>query len=475
MRGLYFFAVSLLLSSSQSMGQRFSTTTPLPVDLDNGSNYTDCNSTGTKAIQFTVSGLPTLSNSFSLASIDLSINGSCGGDLRNLGMWIKAPNGTCMKIYNPGSSSINYPSYAGIFNLALRDGICLNEPNVNFSTWATNTNKFGSGNFGVFRANTSTNMSDFFNGINPNGPWTIYTSESSSYAPCITSASILFANSTVSDQTANGDNCSNPIVWSGQPICASTASKQPSAQSPGYFQPNNGPASYESISGNNCQWNAANNNDVWVKFTANGAGTLCISISGLDGYLQSIVVKDADLDLNNNACSQVAKSKNGGDPNWIVVSCPSTNTVIYDANNVGGGTNWNQQHCFTAQLNETFYLIVDGTSGAQSPFYISGTSGPLPAILDKNESRFTGTKTQVQKEPVSMNGTRLNTNLGNKKVQQRILIYDGFGRLHYQTKQWTTGTSEQNLIEHMQSGMNIIKVVLEDGYGSSFTFKINKQ
>jgi len=476
MRGLTWILSAFLLLPESSAAQRFSATTPLPIDLDNGSGFINCDFPGTKAIQIPVSGLPNLSSTFSLASVDISLDGSCGGDLRNLGMWIKAPNsGTCMKIYNPGSSSSIYSSFPATLNLSLRDATCLNEPNIDLASWITNTNKFATGNYGAFSANANINMSDFFTGINPNGTWTIYIAENSSYAPCISSASILFTNSTVSSQVNAGDNCSNPIVWSGQPICASTSGKSASPQSPGYFQPNSGPASYESISGMNCQWNAANNNDVWVKFTATGSGTVCISISGLDGYLQSIVVKDAKVDLNNDPCSQTAKSKANGDPNWVVVSCPSTSDVIYSGNNVGGGTYKNQQHCFAAQANETFYLIVDGTSGAQSPFYIAGTSGPLPAILEQNQNTYIKQVQNNPTEPVALNGTRLLTQVGSKKLQQRILIYDGFGRLQYQNSHWVTGSSELNLNQYMHSGMNIIKVLLDDAYGSSYTYKINKQ
>ena len=345
-----------------TVGQAFYTSN-IPLELDNGINYTDCYTTGTKAIEFTVSGLQNLSSSLALASIDLSIDLTCGGDLRNFQLWIKSPAETCMRIYNPGSSSVYTTSFPGTLNLSLRDGSCLNEPNVDLISWAVNTNKFSSGNFGVFRANALTSMSNFFSGINPNGTWTIYASENTLYAPCISAASILFANPVVASQTSLGESCENPIVWSGQPICTSTLSKTPSAQSPGYYVPSNGPSGYEAISGNNCQWNAANNNDVWVQFTATGSGNICITISGLDGLLQSILVKDANADGDNMPCTQKVKTKQDGDENWQVVSCPTTNSVIYDGNNVGGGTDRNQQHCFPAQLNETFYLVIDGTSG----------------------------------------------------------------------------------------------------------------
>lgn len=478
---IYLFLIGGI--SMSCYGQRFFTSTNLTnFDLDNYANFSNCQNPGSKAIQFTVSGLNTLTSSFSLAAIDLSFNLSCGENYRNLDLWIAAPNnGPCMQIYNYDESSSNIyrtenldGTITGTFNLSLRDGSCLNLPNVSLD-WAINTNKTATGNYGAFKANQTQDISAVFNNINPNGTWTIYASETSDFAPCISSASILFGNPVVANETTKGESCESPIVWSGQPICASSQSKLPSTQSPGFYQPNNGPSGYESINGNNCQWNAANNNDVWVKFTSTGAGIICISINGLDAYLQSIVVKDARADGDNNPCTQKAKTKQDGDLNWHVVSCPSTNSIIYDANNVGGGTAKNQQHCFTAQLNETFYLVIDGTSGAQSPFYITGISGPLPAILSNENEPFIRNIQSHNKPNITMDGTRLQSKVGNRKIQQQIFIYNAMGRLYYQTNQWVSGSSELNLLQNMHNGLNIIKVVMSDGSGSEYTFKINKQ
>ena len=199
----------------------------------------------------------------------------------------------------------------------------------------------------------------------------IIFSETTSSEPCLVAASLTFGNPVVSDQTANGDNCSAPIVWTGGPICASTSGKTGSTQMPG--SPVVGGTAFGTIGGITCDWNGANNNDVWIKFTPTSAN-VCISISGLDFNLQSIVVTDSNADGDNNPCTGNSYAAGSNDPNWTVMSCPRPN--LYTTTS---GTQLNQQHCFTAVVGQMYYLVVDGNGGAESPFYISGVSG-LPAV-----------------------------------------------------------------------------------------------
>jgi len=125
-----------------------------------------------------------------------------------------------------------------------------------------------------------------------------------------------------------------------------------------------------------CQWNAANNNDVWVRMTPNASGTACIALSGLDVSLQSIVVNDPNTDGDNNPCTC------GGCGNgqyWNVVFCPRN--AIYGST---AGTGANQQHCFPVTAGQAYYLVVDGNGGAESSLMISEVSNllnPLPVEL----------------------------------------------------------------------------------------------
>jgi hypothetical protein len=475
---LFAFFISLSFSLT-SHSQVITGVLPSPVpDIDAVTDYADCANPGTPIATFTVAGLSTLSSSFELANIDLSFNLACGANMLDLGLWIKSPAGTCMKIYNPIVNPISnvglngQGTYPGTYNLSLRDGSCLNLPNLDSYVWATSTNRGDDGFNGVFLASLTQTLSGVFSGQNPNGPWTIYAAETNAatnWAPCLTAASITFANATLTDQSGIGDNCENAIVWAGQPICASNSGKTGSTQAPGH----DGALGFKrEIGGVACSWNAANNNDTWIKFTATTAGNLCISISGLDGLSQSIVVRDANVDNNNNPCSQVAGT-NTNDPNWVVMSCPDP--VIYEANNnTGGGSYRNQQHCFIAAANQTYYLVVDGLSGATSSFYITGITGGLQAILPTSASQqsFVSNTRKESETPVSMTGGLLKTNAGNKKFNQQILIYDSFGNLIYTTRRTASGFSELNLYQFMRTGFNVIKI--KDDQGGDYTFKLLK-
>lgn len=382
-RLLLLFFCSYTFSFSSTGQVYVNASSGLGVDLDVGStNYSNCTTVGNKSnIQFAVSGVGVLSATNALASVNITFNASCGGNIQDVMLYIKSPSGTCMRIYNGANATSNA---SGVVNVALRDGSCLREPN-NATDWTTN--KGSSGHFGVFRANAASTMSSVFNAQNANGTWTIYAWESTVNAPCITSASLVFANPTILDQLSNGDNCSSPIVWTGQPLCAQTNGKTGSTQMPGSMSgPNT--VTFGTIGGMTCDWNNANNNDVWIRFTATAGGVLCISVSGLQNSLQSIVVKDANADGDNNACTQNPRLA-GNDPNWVVASCPrSGGDAIYGTT---AGVTRNQQHCFPAQAGEVFYLVVDGNGGAESPFYVTGVSGPLPAILEVSLLNFSGT------------------------------------------------------------------------------------
>ncbi|MFZ4058131.1 MAG: T9SS type A sorting domain-containing protein, partial [Ferruginibacter sp.] len=149
-------------------------------------------------------------------------------------------------------------------------------------------------------------------------------------------------------------------------ICASTNGMTGSTLMPGSLGGANS-TSFGTINGSTCGWNNANNNDVWIAYTAT-SDYVCLSISGIDQNLQSIVVTDANQDGDNNPCTGTAPS-GGNDPRWIVASCP--NNAIYSGTS---GTSYNQQHCFNTIQGKTYYLVVDGNGGANSPFYIYGNN-----------------------------------------------------------------------------------------------------
>jgi hypothetical protein len=459
---------------------RFNTTTTLPKDLDVGTSYSNCASPGTISFSFTVSGLPlALSSNFALASIDITFDANSGNQFNALGMWIISPDGKCMKIYDGGLSTTGYDvAGSGRYpSISLRNGECLNDVAIIAnSNW--DPMKSVSGNFPVFKPfgttpdGTTQTMANYFAGTNPNGTWTIYAFQSTGNQPAVSALSLLFANPNVTDRTPDGDLCTSAVEWTGQPMCLQTNGKTSSSNMPGWTGAPCSAGFATTINGVVCDWNNANNNDVWIKFTASSpGGTLCMGISSLDQQQQSIIVTDANVDGDGRPCTQGAKNTTTcNDPNWTVVSCPRN--AIYTTT---AGTTYSHQYCFTAVANTTYYLVVDGNGGIESPFYLTGFSGPLPAILHLDEQSPKSTNiNRKNKVIVDIEGSRLLTNVGNKKILQDIFIYDGLGRLLYKNKRWVTGYSELDINPFMISGFNIIKIYTDDPAASQFTFKLNK-
>jgi hypothetical protein len=419
-----FLFITCLITSVSKAQFIFSPTTTLPVDLKNGTTWTavnGCASPGTKGqIAFNVTGLPSpLSSSFTISEIRVVFDGTCGGNLQVTKLILRYEKAgqtpICYIFFDGTNCSSNLSAFNDI-SVNLRDnpscGATLDFPWIGSTstpfggataTWTdvdkttTSTAGYYKAGCGVCSSQTSSQtLSGTFNGIDPNGTWKIYAQytgieSGQENAPCVKNVQLVFGNPAVADRTTDGESCSNPILYTGTPFCARTTGKTGSVQMPGSVvaPPSN---SFGTINGQNCGWNGANNNDVWIKITGTGKYQ-CISISGLDETLQSIVVTDSKADGDNNPCTQAAKTNCfspcvSNDPNWNVVSCPRTSSSIYSTT---AGTIKNQQHCFTAALGVDYYLVVDGTGGNITPFYVSGINGPAQATLNNNILQLYGT------------------------------------------------------------------------------------
>ncbi|MBL7787307.1 MAG: hypothetical protein JNM36_15480 [Chitinophagales bacterium] len=354
---LYFWLLVAIAANAQTFNA--STTFPFNVDGANGSCATPGSGTP-NVVTVPVSGIGTLSSGFALTQVRVTMT-DCGSGTKNMNavaFRVMAPGGTCVGVYNGGLSTVATGSHT--LNLVSSE-TCLNNPaTANDPTSGATAGT--SGNYGFFNAQfggTGTNLTSSFTGINANGNWQIIFSESTASAPCIAGASLVFGDPTTSDQSANGNTCAAPIVWTGSPICASTNSKTGEINSPG-SNTGQGDLTLSTFANGTCAWNANNNNDVWIKFTPTNTN-VCISISGLDFSLQSIIVTNPSGD--GSTCTANGEQ-------WNVVSCPRD--AIYTTTS---GSQLNQQHCFTATVGNTYYLVVDGNGGAESSFYISGVSG----------------------------------------------------------------------------------------------------
>jgi hypothetical protein len=222
---------------------------------------------------------------------------------------------------------------------------------------------------------------------------------------------------------------------------------------------------FGTINGVTCQWNNANNNDVWIKYTATLPNT-CLSLSGVSGVgvsLQTIVVTDNNLDNDNNPCTQVAKTPTN-DPNWRIVSCPRNS--IYTTT---PGTQLNQQHCFVSEIGKTYYLVIDGDGGASSKFWVWGFS--YSAVLDLEETRYIVINRDNSLSINIVNGVLITKNI--KPHKQDIIIYDLSGRTLYRSEMFIRKDNRLDLNPYLKSGINLVRVVIDNNI-NTYIFKYIK-
>jgi len=455
---------------TETLQKTFSSSNTFPTNLDGANgNCTTPGTTAPNVFNVTVSGVGTMTNlnQLLLASIELSDCGTGSKNMNAVQIRIMSPTGQCYGIYSGGLSTIATNTH--YLNLVSATN-CLNNPNT------SNDNQSGAeysldGNNGYFNAQfngVGTNYSNFTG--NADGTWKIIFSESTTSPPCVESIKLTFGDPNVIQQGTTGDNCINPIVWDGKsPICANTTGMTGSTQMPGSIGgPNTN--SFGTIDGRSCGWNFANNNDVWIKYVAT-ENTTCLSISGISGTnvaLQSIVVTDANADNDNNPCTQVSKTATN-DPNWKIASCPRDSIYTTTA-----GTQKNQQHCFTSEIGKTYYLVVDGDGGANSKFWIWGYG--YNQLLNSQEQPvwIRPVRPEIKTNVAIVNGI-LKTEIENRRTQkQSVIIFNSTGKTLYKNVMNVVGNLSIDINWYLVSGMNFIKVMLENERYEQWTFKILK-
>jgi hypothetical protein len=432
-----------------------------------GSNGS-CATPGTttpNVFNISVSGVGTMSatNQLTLASICLNDCGTGTKNFNAIQIRVMAPNGQCFGVYSGGLTTNGSGTHC--LNL-VSNNPCLNNPNT-FNEPSTGSPLTSSGNNGYYNAQYCisgscpgpTNYSNFTGSAD--GTWKIIFSESTSNPPCVDVIRLFFGDPNYTDAPTGGDNCSNPIVWDGtSQICATTAGKTGSTQMPGSI---NGPNTntFGTISGQTCGWNFANNNEVWIKYTATKT-TTCLSVSGISGTnvsLQSIVVTDANTN-DTDPCTQIPRTPTN-DPNWQIVSCPRPS--IYGTT---AGTQYNQQHCFTSEIGKTYYLVVDGDGGANSKFFIWGFDFNGVLLFDdvKNTAIVRDNSFSVN----NVNGVLITKN--SKPHKQTVIIYDMSGMLLYKNEVFVKKDNALDLNLYYKPGVNLIRVIVDDNV-QSFVFK----
>jgi len=442
--------------------QRIFTLDPNPnINIDGAVG--SCTTPGTlppNVFNVSVSGVGTMStiNQLTLASICLN---DCGTGTKNFNavqIRVMAPNGQCFGVYSGGLTTNGSGTHC--LNLVSNNS-CLNNPNT-ANEPSTGSGLTVTGNNGYYNAqfNGVATVYSSFTG-NADGTWKIIFSENTVNPPCVDAIRLFFGDPNYTDQSSNGDNCSNPIVWDGtSQICSNTSGKTGSTQMPGSIGgPNTN--SFGTINGQTCGWNFANNNEVWIKYVAKKS-TTCMSVSGISGTnvsLQSIVVTDANTN-DLDPCTQVARTATN-DPNWQVVSCPRPS--IYGTT---AGSQYNQQHCFTSEPGKTYYLVVDGDGGANSKFFIWGFD--FDGVLDLRKNNYVNIIRDNSFSINSVGGVLITKNAKHHK--QNIVIYDVSGRMFYKNEIFVNNYSRLDLNPYMKNGINLIKIVIDDNI-DTYIFK----
>lgn len=435
-------------------GQKIFTLDPtLRISLD-GANGS-CAVPGTSqpnVFNIQVNGVGTMSftNRLLLASIALSDCGTGSKNLNEVQIRVISPSGQCYGVYSGGLSTIATGTH---YINVVSSTTCLNNPNTanEPSTGAPFTS---SGNNGYYNAQfngTAANYSNFTG--TADGTWRIVFSESTANPPCVELVRLVFGDPAVINQGSTGDNCSNPIVWDGKsPICGTTSGMAGSSQMPGSIGgPNTN--TFGTINGVTCGWNFANNNDVWIKYTATKSNA-CLSVSGISGTniaLQSIVVTDANTN-DLDPCTQQSRTPTN-DPNWSVVSCPRPS--IYGTT---AGTQYNQQHCFVSEIGKTYYLIVDGDGGAASKFWIWGFT--YNGVLDLKETQTINNIRNRDFSIDNVNGVIVTKN--PRPHKQSVVVFDAAGKTLYKSEQFILTHNRLDLNPYLKRGLNLIRVVMDD-------------
>ena len=356
-----YFTLILLISYYCSFSQVFSNSTVSAAGSWNGSL--------TKTI--TVSGLPNLNaNIFELVQVNLHMGDD--GNTRNYN--------TYRITLTKGTTSIDLVSSGGLPNSFVKQ---INTK-FRYNTYLRRLSEHG-GTAEPFSIGYYRSQDNFtgFNGIDPNGIWTVTITETSAATGGrFNRVDLVFKSPfTVQDYTTlnSYDNCSTPYCLGSAEIIV--ASNNGFTNQPGdMYNPNTA----------SCSWNAAQNNSAWFKFRA-AQSSVGITISGITGNLQILAI---NAGADNNPCTPTDNTiLNGG--------CPalSSNDTYSTPQYTNGSTKNNQLNLSGLTIGNFYYFIVDGSGASVSPFYIETVGASLDC------SNCVLNATLASNSPVCANGT----------------------------------------------------------------------
>lgn len=346
--------------SFQFHGQTFSNNT------SNAHNTWDSGNAWATALSktITVSGvsspLGTSTSVLNQINIRLGNGSNTGLNLSTYNIRLYHPNGTTfINICTSGGQDCGGSSIGDV-NIKYRDNFYLKSIGQLPSGTPSAAWPYHIGYYRVVNAN------DFatFNGLNPNGDWVLKIVEASSTEIAFSGVDLIFGNPiTVTDLTSSSANdaCSGAQCTDNSRVYIGTNN--------GYSNP--GPATDPGLTVSGCSWNGQKNNSAWFYFVANGSN-VNVTISGLSAILQSI-----GLSMSGGCGSPTYALPTGG--------CPG---AAVNDNYQGGasygvsGMSYNHQLNFSGLISgNTYYVFIDGSGGAISPFYLELTGNTTSCLI----------------------------------------------------------------------------------------------
>jgi hypothetical protein len=357
---IYLSVILFCFLASQFHGQTFSN------NITNAHNTWDSGNAWATALSktITVSGVssPLGVSTSVLKQINIRLgNGSNTGlNLSTYNIRLYHPNGTTfINICTSGGQDCGGSSIGDV-NIKYRDNLYLKSIGQLPSGTPSAAWPYHIGYYRVVNAN------DFatFNGLNPNGDWVLKIVEASSTEIAFSGVDLIFGSPiTVTDLTSSNTNdaCSNAQCTDNSQVYIGTNN--------GYSNP--GPATDPGLTVSGCSWNGQKNNSAWFYFVANGSN-VNVTISGLSAILQSI-----GLSMSGGCGSPTYALPTGG--------CPG---AAVNDNYQGGasygvsGMSYNHQLNFSGLISgNTYYVFIDGSGGAISPFYLEMTGNTASCLI----------------------------------------------------------------------------------------------
>jgi hypothetical protein len=333
---------------------------------DSGNSYTGFVKT------IAVSGLPTplgtASGQYVLNEVEVNLGSStCKRDLSTYDFRLTAPDGTYLDFFP--TNKLTGSTTAVWVRVKFRDHDALEMINQYPVSYQDDIHPYS---IGYYSIQTVDGFLTTFNGRNPNGNWQFAILENTSDEIAFNSVTLKFGPkilvNNIKDQVYY-DNCSTSQCMDSRQVTVATNE----------YLVNGDPILTSTNPNGSCFYNGASHNSGWFSFKAAG-NSAYLTVSGMMGPGQTGNNQMQLVVIQRPAAGCVDQ---GG--SWIIPTggcIEGAGNSSYLTTNGGGGASHSNGITGNVEFNltglsagTTYYLNIDGNSGATSPFYIEGLNG----------------------------------------------------------------------------------------------------